>query len=364
MKEKKNLLFVVAVLLISILLILVLNFVFGGKSSYATDFVKIRSVETEILADGKIASENEANLHFPTSGKLAKVNIKEGDLVNQGQTIASLDTYALQRQLTASLNNYRNTRDTFDQAQQNTNNGVAAGQQRYSLEVTNKVGLSGQNETDIVNDMIKRILDQNQANLDNSVINVELANYALQLSSLTAPFSGTIIHEDVDEPGTNITPSASFVLIDPQSLVFRAQVNEQDIGYVAVGSEATVRINGVTKKLLGHVGKIYPEKITLANGQNIYNIDISGLDVKNLQYAQSGTVMIKSNTPSNTRLIPRWTLLNGQQVWVKEGGNVVLKKVEIGKTHGKDIEVLDGLDSSDQLIVNPQLIVQNKYSIL
>ena len=38
-----------------------------------------------------------------------------------------------------------------------------------------------------VNDAIKRIVDQNQASLDNSVINVELANYALQLSRLTSP---------------------------------------------------------------------------------------------------------------------------------------------------------------------------------
>lgn len=237
------------------------------------------------------------------------------------------------------------------------------GSQRYGLEVGNKANLSGQNETDIINDMVKRLVDQNQANLDNSVINVELANYALELSSLTAPFNGIVVHEDVTQPGVNVTPQTSFIIIDPTALVFRAQVNEQDIDFVSVGSKAVISIDGDNTNYDGYVSKIYPEKITLPNGQNVYNVDVSG-NISNKKYAQAGSVQIQSNAAIHTKLVPRWTVLNGQSIWVKNGSSYQLRTVRVGKTHGDLIEILDGLSSTDKIVVAPQTVIQNKYTIL
>jgi len=112
-----------------------------------------------------------------------------------GQTIAKLDTYELQRELTATLNTYRSTRDTFDQTQLNAQDSGIASAMAPLISGVNKNNASG------IDDAVKRIVDQNQANLDNSVINVELANYALQLSTLTSPLKGIITHEDITVPG-------------------------------------------------------------------------------------------------------------------------------------------------------------------
>lgn len=356
--------FLAGVAAVSVILILGINLVSSIKPVYKTAEVSVRRVESQILADGKVASQNEANLHFQTGGKLTYLSAKEGDTVYAGQTIANLDTYALQRQLTAALNNYRSTRDTFDQTQDNSQNGVLSGQQRYNLEVPNKAGIAGGPEINIINDMIKRIVDQNQANLDNSVINVELANYAMQLSSLTAPFDGVVVHEDVNVSGQNITPAASFIVIDPNALVFRASVNEQDIDYIQAGSPATVVLNGDNKTYAGTVSKIYPEKITTITGQNVYRVDVTVADFGKAHYAQAGSVQIKSNITSETLLVPTWLVLNSQNIWVKEGDKTVLKNVKVGKTHGDYTEIIGGLGSSDRVIVNPESIVAKKYRIL
>lgn len=354
--------FIINAILITIL-ILVINLATQKKPSYQTNSISIKRVGSEILADGKVASENEANLHFQTGGKLTYLAAKEGDIVYLGQTIANLDTYALQRQLTAALNTYRSTRDTFDQSKDNADSGVLAGQQKYNLEVPNKAGIVGEKETNIINDMIKRIVDQNQANLDNSVINVELANYALQLSSLTAPFNGIIVHEDVNVAGQNITPAASFMIIDPNALVFRATVNEQDIDYIKIGSSATVVLNGDNQQYLGTVTKIYPEKITLPTGQNIYKVDVSIPDL-NAQYAKAGSVKIKSNLQNDVLLVPTWLVLNNQNIWIKEDNKIILKNVSVGKRHGEFIEILNGISSNDQIIESPESIIKSKYNLL
>ncbi|MGE5041917.1 MAG: efflux RND transporter periplasmic adaptor subunit [Candidatus Levyibacteriota bacterium] len=356
--------FLVIVAVVSAILIAGLNITSFVKPASRTAEVSLRRVDSRILAEGKVASQNEANLHFQTGGKLSYLSVKEGDTVYAGQTIANLDTYALQRQLTAALNTYRSTRDTFDQTQDNSQNGVLHGQQRYSLEVPNKAGITGGPEENIINDMIKRIVDQNQATLDNSVINVELANYALQLSSLTSPFDGIVVHEDVNVAGQNVTPAASFLIIDPKALVFRANLNEQDIDYVDVGSPATVVINGDNKTYAGTVLKVYPEKISLPSGQNVYRVDIAVSDFGNIYYAQAGSVQIKSNVNMETLLVPTWLILNSQSIWVKEKDKTILKKVTVGRTHGDYTEILGGLSTTDQVVTNPESIVAQKYNIL
>lgn len=363
-KNKSLFLWLGGVILVSICLMIVVTLALKSKVSLSSQTIAVRSVSSEIQANGIITSQNEAVLHFQTGGKLTYLPFKEGAKISAGQTVASLDTYALQRELTAALNNYKTQRDTFDQTQQNSQTGVLQGQEQYGLDVTNKVGL-GQNEQNVINDMAKRILDQNQASLDNSVISVELANYALDLSTLTSPISGIVTHEDVSVSNVNVTPQTTFIVDDPSSMVFRAQVSDGDIDFVSEGGLAQVRLNGQDKIYDGEVVQIHPEKITLSNGSQGYNVDlvVSSLP-SNVALGQSGFVEIQSNTALSTKLIPRWVLLNGNQVWVLENGKAFLKTVVAGKIHGDDIEIESGFSGDDRIISDPRSIISSKYQIL
>jgi len=63
-----------------------------------------------------------------------------------------------------ALNTYQSTRDSFDQTKDNSQTKVLQGSQQFVLDTQNKAGVSGQGETDIINNTVTRILDQNQAN--------------------------------------------------------------------------------------------------------------------------------------------------------------------------------------------------------
>lgn len=362
--NRANLLVIIIVFCIVTVIIMVLPPFFKGNAQTDATDVAVRVASSKIQADGVVASENEAALHFQTGGKLVYLPVKEGDSVSQGETIAQLDTYALQRQLTQALNNYKSTRDTFDQTQDNSQNGVLQGQQKFSLNTMNQSGISGQNETDVINDMAKRIIDQNQASLDNSVINVELANYAMQLSSLTSPISGVLTHEDVTSAGVNVSPATTFVIDDPNHLVFKAQVLENDIDYVAVGQNAVIKMAS-GRTITGTVEKIYPEKITLPTGDKAYEVDIASDNlVQNTKMGETGTVLIDNIEGHDVIQVPTWTILSDSYIWVEENGKPVLKKITIGQEHGSYTEVTEGLSAQDKIIENPKSIVSNKYQIL
>jgi multidrug efflux pump subunit AcrA (membrane-fusion protein) len=337
---------------------------FPSKISSDSEIVAVKKVGNQILADGTVNSQNTANLHFQVGGKLAYLPLKEGDQVYAGQTIASLDTYTVQRQLTIALNNYRSTRDTFDQTKDNTQNGVSVGQQKYAIEKAGLSGISGQGEVDVINDIIKRLADQSQASLDNSVTNVELANYALQLSSLTSPIDGVITHLDVTTSGVNITPTTSFIVSDPDNLVFDANVSESMINYISIGNAAKIKItNG--GEVTGNITKIYPQKMTFPTGENGYAVEISVDNLNSIaKMGQSGTVSIESSLSDNSIVVPSWTVLGKKSVWVLSGDKFILKTVKVGRIMGKETEILEGLNFNDKIILNPKSIATKSYKLL
>src|SRR5690348_8025282 len=57
--------------------------------------VKRQDISQIVSASGTLTGENVADLRFPSGGKLAFLNVKTGDSVNQGQVLAGLDTVAL-----------------------------------------------------------------------------------------------------------------------------------------------------------------------------------------------------------------------------------------------------------------------------
>ena len=321
--------------------------------------LSVKFVNSAITAAGTVVAQNQARLNFQMGGKLIYMPFKEGDKINAGQTIARLDSYALQRQLTAALNTYRSTRDTFEQAQQNSQDNIQKTQVTPTYFTVN-----GIDTTTAVNDAIKRIADQNQATLDNSVVNVELANYALQLSTLSSPLHGIMTHEDVTMPGINVTPATSFTVADPETMVFRANISPASIYYVSEGNTVDLVIDGIPEKISGTVLKIYPSKIILPNGEAAYQVDIQCDKLK--MYAkldQTGTAIISTNS-ENVALVPAWTVLAGKYIWIDNNGTPELRQVTAGKIHGNEIEVTNGLSPSDKIIVDPKNIPSKKYRLL
>jgi RND family efflux transporter MFP subunit len=327
-------------------------------TSGSTTTTSVKFVSSKITADGSVTAQNQAKLNFQTSGKLVRLPFKEGDAVKAGQTIAQLDTYALERQLTAALNTYRSTRDTFDQVKQNVqNNQLQAQQYPYYSSVE-------MDKTTAINDAVKRIADQNQATLDNSVITVELANYALQLSTLTSPLNGIVTHEDVTVPGVNITTTTSFTVADPDTMVFRANIPTANIYYVSLGSTVSLAIDGLPNKIDGTVVKLYPSRVTLPNGQIVYQVDIASEELKKLAKLDvTGKAIISTNS-ENVALVPAWTVLGGKYIWTDNNGKPELKEVTAGKIHGTEIEITKGLSPNDKILIDPKYIPSQKYSLL
>jgi multidrug efflux system membrane fusion protein len=336
---------------------------FWPKPAFSNaETLSVTSVNREIMADGTVQSNNQATLHFQIGGKMIYLPFKEGDKIYQGQVIAQLDSYALQKQIQIAANTYQTAQNSTDQTQENNQAGVLEGQQRLSLDTSNKQGYAAIPENNVIYDNVKKLVDNSNLAKNSAQLNVDLANYALSLASLTSPVNGIITHLDVNTNNTNITPATSFIVADPNDLVFKANVPETSINYISEGASVKIKING--KETTGTVSKIYPTRIITSTGEGAYVVDVTSPDLTNLKMGQVGTAMINSNLGEQSILVPSWSVLNNKYIWVMDNGVPTLKEVQVGKLFGKQMEIINGLNSSDKIILNPKQVIINKYKII
>lgn len=61
------------------------------STNIQTAVVKIQDIQKTVLTTGQVVSSTDLNLSFQTSGVIRQINVKEGDVVGTGQTLAILD---------------------------------------------------------------------------------------------------------------------------------------------------------------------------------------------------------------------------------------------------------------------------------
>lgn len=318
---------------------------FINKPSIQTETLVVKPVSTTILANGSIASQNEATLHFQIPGQIVYLPFKEGDTVQQGQVIAQLDQRTIQQNIESATKAYQNQKIQFDIV--NDNNGD---------RLLNDLSLS----TSALRQLTTAV-----NTLDQAQVAVTIQKIAQEQSTLVSPINGIITHEDVTTPLVNITPTTSFSVANPTQLVFKANVSETDINFIQVNAPAKVTLAGDATEYTGTVVKIYPDKKILPSGEAVYQVDIQSDALKaNGKYKQAGAALIQNKFNQSVILVPSWTVLQNQYVWVVENNKPVMKKVTVGTTVNNNLEILDGLSSGDKIITNPEAIIAHKYILL
>ncbi len=173
--------------------------------------IKREDLKEILTLSGQIDASEKATLKFQTSGRLAWVGVKEGDFVKKYQTLASLDQRDIKNRLQKYLNTYTIGRNTFEQTKDDN--------------VDNQNDLSRS-----IREEAKRVLENNQYSLNNTVLDVEYQNLSLEYANLWTPIEGVVTHISVPFAGVNITPAgADFEVVNPKTLYFSVAAEQADV---------------------------------------------------------------------------------------------------------------------------------------
>lgn len=304
------------------------------KKIYLVDTRDLKSI---LSLSGKVDAEEKTVLQFAVSGKLAWVGVKEGDFVRKWQTLATLDQRDLQKTLEKKLYDFLGSRWDFDQNRDDYKGAYTGSGNTY------------------ITDKITRIADKTQFTLDKSVIDVELANLALEQGSLISPINGIVTRLDQPFSGVNVTPAGSRIeIVNPETIYLKALVDQQDIIKLKNNLKTDIVFDAFPNET--HVGKITYSSFAPEVGEEssyLVKITIPEKTKNKLRLGMGAEITVNLQEKNNVLAIPVEALSDdGQKKWVyavDKNNKLVKQDVVTGIETDEFFEIKKGLRKGSKI---------------
>jgi RND family efflux transporter MFP subunit len=304
------------------------------------------SASVHLVLPGTVQAYIQSTVYAQVTGYLKRWLVDIGTPVKQGQLLAEIETPALDQQIASSQASQAQTQAQVDLAQVTAN--------RYNALLQTKA--VSQQDVDQYNSQYSAA----QANLDAAKANVSQLQKTAAFKEVYAPFDGVLTSRKVDTgdliTSGNGAQQALFTIAQTNTLRVYVNVPEMYSEEMQPGVQAKLEMASnpgtqVTGTLVRNSQSIDPASLTL-----LVEVDVDNSDGKLLPggYAQ---VHFDVQLPHPPLVLPGNCLIfraQGTQVGVVDSDNIVhLKDIKIGRDFGTKIEVVGGIDASDDVIVNP-----------
>jgi multidrug efflux system membrane fusion protein len=311
--------------------------------------------DVELVLPGSLLAFKESPIFARTNGYLVRWYKDIGSKVKKGELLAQIDTPEVDQEL---------------------NQGRAARQQILSQMELAKISAErweSLRKSDSVSaqeaDQQSSGYQQSKANLVAADANVRRLEQLESFKNVYAPFSGVLTRRNVD-PGALINAGAGgrelFDMAQVDTLRVYASVPQAYAPHIKVGGKALVTLQEFPgQKFVGVVGRT-AESIDPATRTLLTEVDVPNKDGRLLPgsfgevHFAVGTNVQKLTVPVNAMLFRA----EGPQVAVVgPDGKVQLRPLSIGRDYGASLEVLGGLNASDQIIINPSDSLENGQQV-
>ncbi|MBE0477517.1 efflux RND transporter periplasmic adaptor subunit [Candidatus Aerophobetes bacterium] len=281
-------------------------------------------------ADGVVGANRRFALRAKNSGEIARVYVSEGEMVDEKQLIAELDTEELKIRLRQAEIKFNSARQTLERV-------------RYLFE--QKAISKGE-------------LEDAEFSFAEAEENLNLAKLQFEQAFFKSPIRGVVTSLPVQE--TDMVSSGSDVAIiselDPIKVI--AYINEIDIRLLKVGQKAIIVADAYPKReFQGKVIKIAPEA-GVQDGVVSFEVTVELSNKEGmLKPGMSTEVQIITTQKTDVLLVPREAIRieEGQTfVMVREGEKETLKKVRTGLISVNFTEIIEGLKDGDKVLVSAQ----------
>lgn len=292
----------------------------GGKKEEQINFkqekVATHTLQNSITATGTIEAVTSVTVGTQVSGIVNKLYVDYNSVVKKGQVIAELDKTNLISELNTAKANLASTESNLSYQSANL--------KRY--QTLYKKGLVSADEYE------NALLAYRQAKeqVASSRENVQKAQTNLGYATITSPIDGTVISKSVEEGQTVAasfnTPELFTIAKDLKNMQVIANVDEADIGGVAVGNRVNFTVDAYPDDTFEGVVKQVRLEATTTNNVVTYEVVIS---------APNADLKLKPGLTANV------TIFTKEQANILSVANKALRFTPTKETVGKDMKIVD-----------------------
>lgn len=292
----------------------------GGKKEEQINFkqekVATHTLQNSITATGTIEAVTSVTVGTQVSGIVNKLYVDYNSVVKKGQVIAELDKTNLISELNTAKANLASTESNLSYQ--------SANMKRY--QTLYKKGLVSADEYENALLAYRQVKEQ----VASSRENVQKAQTNLGYATITSPIDGTVISKSVEEGQTVAasfnTPELFTIAKDLKNMQVIANVDEADIGGVAVGNRVNFTVDAYPDDTFEGVVKQVRLEATTTNNVVTYEVVIS---------APNADLKLKPGLTANV------TIFTKEQANILSVANKALRFTPTKETVGKDMKIVD-----------------------
>ncbi len=313
---------------------------------------------------GTVKACRRAKLSPSVGGQIAKLTIKEGDEVKQGQLLLELwnedlaaQTILAEHELASARSRAQSACLKADLAQRNAKRMVDLRRNNVTSEEQADNAVSEAAALKAECSAARTVIAVRESYLAVARANVERTR-------LTAPFDG-VIAEINGELFEFVTPSPIGVatppavdIIDNACFYVAAPIDEVDAAGIQVGMTARITMDAFKdKRFEGKVRRIADYVLDLEKQARTVDVEaafINGEDFHHLLPGYSADLEVILEVREDVVRVPSEAVIEGTRVFVflPETGKLVRRTIRTGLFNWDWTEVLEGLKPDDQVVVN------------
>ncbi len=351
-----------------------------GRDALATVTVTRGDIENSVTALGTLQPRRYVDVGAQASGQIQKIHVEAGDQVKEGQLLVEIDPSTQKAKLDASRYAIENLQAQLQE--QNAQHALA--RQKYQRQQRLSAG-NATREEDV--QTARAELDATQARVDMFLAQIRQARASLRsdeaelgYTRIYAPMAGTVVAVDARVGQTlNAQQQTPLILriakLSPMTVW--AEVSEADIGHVKPGMSAYfTTLSGGSRRWTSTVRQILPippKPLNETQGSGSPSNSKSGtgrvvlytvlLDVDNADNAlmaeMTTQVFFVASQVKDALTVPVAALQGAPTAdtqlarVVAKSGSIEQRSVRLGISDRLRVQVLEGLDEGDHLLIGP-----------
>ena len=354
----------------------------GGKKKedvqFVTEKVAKSTIQNSITATGTIEAVTSVTVGTQVSGIVNKLYVDYNSVVKKGQVIAELDKTNLVSALNAAKANLQSAKANQQSAQANLNYQLANYNRYKTLYQKGLVSANDYESAHLSYQQAKEQANANYQSVKSAQEEVQRAQTNLGYATITSPIDGVVISKSVEEGQTVAasfsTPELFTIAKDLTNMQVVADVDEADIGDVAVGERVTFTVDAYPNDTFEGTVKQVRLQATTTNNVVTYEVVISAPNAElKLKPGLTANVTIYTaerqgvtcTTAKALRFTPAKETVgnkkiidcNGKnKVWTLEGNTLKAHAVKIGMTDGIHTEIISGIGEGTEIITELKVV--------
>jgi RND family efflux transporter MFP subunit len=322
-----------------------------------------------LTANGYVVARTKASISSKIAGRLARLEVEEGDHVRPGQVIGWLDDAEYRAAIRQAEGNVLNAQAATIEAEARLDQANRDLERAEALYGDSLVALVTVQDAKTAVAATSAQLRAARARVQAAEAAKDVAQASLENTRIRAPFDGTVLRKDAEVgevvapsvAGGGLTRGAVVTMADLATLEVEVDVNESYIGEVGEGQPANIVLDAYpTVTYDGHVRQIVPtadrQKATV-----LVRVAFDSADGRVLPEMAGRVVFRGADDASSASTPPRVVIVadavrsegGADWVWVIEDGRVSRRQIDAGPVSAGEREVRSGLRGGETLVLEP-----------